>query len=458
MNRREWLRTAAAAGSARALHAAAPRRNIVVLYSDDQRFDTIRALGNNEIRTPNLDRLVRNGTTFTHTYVMGGMMGAICVPSRAMLMAGQGLHHVHASIIQPDKSPENAKRPFNLFPEELRKAGYHTHGIGKWHNGPRLFARCFSGGDNIFFGGMGDQNAMPVQDFDPSGEYPKSRIRPSGKNATDLFADSAVKFIREYRGEKPFLLYTAFTSPHDPRTAPKRFHDLYSPDKVRLPANFMAQHPFDNGELKVRDELLASFPRTPEEIRRHIADYYAMITHLDAQVGRIIDAVEQSGRARDTLIVFAGDNGLAVGQHGLMGKQNVYEHSVRVPLVVSGPGFEQGRKREDFRYNMDICPTVLEAAGVEVPRSVEGRSLSKPSGRDSMYFAYRNFQRAVRTRDWKLIRYTVDGKETIQLFHISEDPHELKNIADKYPDRVRELTALLADWMKKTDDPLLPAV
>ena len=453
INRREFL-GAAALGAAT---AAEKRPNMLILFSDDQRHNTIRALGNPEIQTPRLDALCRQSTAFSHAFIMGGTQGAVCVPSRAMLLSGQTLFHAHQAL-----TPGQPPRPFVMFPEYFRQKGYEAFGIGKWHNGERLYARCFTGGENIFFGGMSEHRQVPVADFDPSGEYPKAKRRTAEGFSAELFAGSAIRFLRGYRGEKPFLLYVAFTSPHDPRTPPEEYLKMYPPERIALPKNFLPEHPFDNGDMKLRDEQLAPWPRTPEIIRQHIAAYYGMITHLDAQIGRVLEALDASGHGGNTIVVFAGDNGLAVGQHGLLGKQNIYEHSVRVPLMIRAPGLPGGRVSRSFCYLLDVFPTLCELSGLPVPETVEGRSVTaalknpKARLRDTLFFAYRQFQRGVRTDRWKLARYSVAGKQTTQLFDLRNDPWETRNLAGEpgQARRVRELTALLKAWMKRTDDPL----
>ncbi len=438
----------------------AKRPNVLFLFTDDQRFSTLNALNNPEVRTPNLDNLVRRGTAFTHSCIMGGTIGAVCAPSRAMLMTGQTLFHVNDTIVAPQQYPGRPKKPFVMFPEAMRGAGYATFGTGKWHNGPKLFARCFDRGENIFFGGMSDHLKVPVHDFDPTGEYPKSRIHLGGKFSSELFADSVIKFLRGYKEDRPFLAYTAFTAPHDPRMAPKDFADLYPPDKIAVPRNFMPEHPFDNGEMKVRDEQLAPWPRTPQIVREHLAAYYAMITHVDYHIGRVLKALEETGHAQDTIVVFAADNGLAVGQHGLLGKQNLYDHSVRVPLVIGGPGLAQARRADTLCYLLDIFPTLCNLTSLPVPKEVEGRSLMpslkdpKARVRDSVFLAYRDFQRGVRTDRWKLIEYNVGGKRTTQLFDLQNDPAETRNLSGAQPARVTEMRALLRKWQKEVDDPL----
>lgn len=426
---------------------AADRPNVLFLFSDDQRHDTIHALGNDEVRTPNLDKLVEGGFTFTHAFCMGSTVDAVCQPSRAMLLTGRTLYH----------APRLIPKDVPLWPEEMRKAGYVTFGTGKWHNGPEAFARGFSAGGAIFIGAMSDHRMVPVHDFDPSGKYDKKDLHVGEEFSTELFADAAVKFLKEYKEDKPFFLYAAFTAPHDPRTPPKEFAELYDPAKLSVPKNFLPVHPFNNGDLKVRDELLAAWPRTPEMIRRHTADYYGMISHLDAQVGRILEALDKSGKAKNTIVIFSSDHGLALGQHGLLGKQNLYDCSMRPPLIIKGPGIPKG-KSDVLCYLLDLFPTVGELTGVKMPEGVEGKSLvpvlgGKEKGvRDSLFLAYREVQRAVRTERWKLIRYVQVNKT--QLFDLEKDPHEITDLADdpKQADRGKELLKQLEEWQKKVDD------
>lgn len=460
MTRRDLLKLGSVAAVTRG-QTPPKRPNILVLFTDDQRFDTVHALGNSEVRTPNMDRLVRNGVSFTQAGIMGGTVGAVCAPSRAMLMTGQTLFHVDRNIVRPERDGAREPRPFHLFPEWFRQNGYETFATGKWHNGEKLFSRCFSAGENIFFGGMSDHLRVPVADFDPSGAYPEAKRHTGGNFSSELFSDSAIRFLKDRPRGKPFLAYVAYTAPHDPRMAPREFAQLYPPSKIALPRNFMPRHPFDNGEMQIRDEALAPWPRTPEMVREHIAAYYAMITHLDAQIGRVLDALAESGEAGNTIVLFAGDNGLALGQHGLLGKQNLYEHSVRVPLVIGGPGVPKGRRSGALCYLYDIFPTLCDLTGLPTPETVEGSSLTPVLGgrskqvRDSMFFAYREFQRAAKMDGHKLIEYAVKGRRTTQLFDLGKDPWEMNDLSGSaaHAARVRDLRDSLRAWMRKTDDP-----
>jgi len=463
VSRRDLILTSASLLAARRSPAAAgPRPNVLFLLADDQTFRSLHALNNSQIQTPNLDKLMQRGTTFTHACIMGGTVPAICMPSRAMLLTGQTLFHVTDSIVQPKAARKREKKPFALFPEVFRQAGYETYGIGKWHNGPPLFARCFNHAANVFFGGMTDHLTLEVADYDPSGEYPAAKRHPGGQFSSELFSDSAIHFLNDHPKEKPFLMYVAYTAPHDPRMPPKEYAALYNPDRIEVPPNFLPQHPFDNGELHVRDEELAPFPRTQDRIRHEIADYYGMITHLDAQICRVLATLDKNGLKDSTYVVFAADNGLAVGQHGLLGKQNLYDHSIRVPLIVAGPGIFQGEKREGLCYLLDLFPTLCEWAGLPTHPSVEGRNLvpmlrsSRNKGRQSVFLAYRNVQRGIRTDDWKLIRYNAGGQQRLQLFDLRNDPWEMRDLASsaKYAGQIRNLDAELKQWMRTVDDPV----
>ena len=431
--------------------------NVLFLFADDQRAGEIAALGNPYIETPNLDRLVREGTAFTNAYVMGSDRPAVCAPSRAVLMTGRTLFHA----MDEDEGYAAIPEAYVILPERLREAGYRTFGTGKQHNGRAVFARGFTDAANVFFGGMSDHYAVPLHAFDSTGAYPDSAAFFIERHSSALFSDAAVEFLEGYDGAAPFFMYVSYTAPHDPRTAPEDYHARYDPSALPLPGNFLPEHPFDNGELKIRDEQLAPWPRTPEIVRDHLADYYAMITHLDAEVGRVLDALEASGEADNTLIVFAGDNGLAVGQHGLLGKQNLYEHSVGVPLLFKGPGVPAGETRDAFALLTDVYPTLVELLGLSVPETVEGKSLvpvlrdPRADVREALPFAYRGFQRGLRDGRLKLIEYAVGGNRHTQLFDLEQDPWELKNLADRaaYAEDLARLRRELLRWKSRLNDP-----
>jgi len=445
------------------------RPNILFVLTDDQRFDAIRALGNSDIRTPNLDTLVETGAVYRNAYIMGGTCPAVCMPSRNMLMTGRSLFRVggEAGELIP---PEHV-----TLPELLRRNGYRTHHVGKWHQDRASFHRSFCGGSRIFgftpgwYVQYGGHWNVAVHDFDPTGEYPedvgyllgadkKSKLPLvpglGGVHSSEMFSDAAIEFLdRHADGDdgQPFFLYLSYVAPHDPRQAPEEYERRYDACNLPTPPNYLERHPFDNGELDVRDEMLDGWPRRPHAIRRHLADYYACIEHLDAQVGRVMRTVKQNGMEDDTLIVFASDNGLGIGSHGLMGKQNLYEHSVRVPLIFAGPGIPAAEQRDDLCYLHDVFPTLCDLVGLPTPNSVEGESVANsmlrgvPGGRQHLYHAYRGVQRAVRDGRFKLIEYVTDDGRHTQLFDLATDPNEKENLAGRkeWTDTVKGLRSHL---------------
>jgi arylsulfatase A-like enzyme len=404
--------------------AAAKRPNVLFLFTDDQRADTVAALGNPHILTPNLDRLVQSGLVFHNTYCMGSTMPAVCLPSRTMMLSGRSLFHI-----------ENRGEEAASFPKSMSGAGYFTYHHGKRSNTPHDIHRAF------------DQS-----------RYLKDReVRESGYPGKEV-ADRAVAFLQNYDEERPFFMYLAFAGPHDPRQANAEYLAKYNVGSMLLPANYLPLHPFDNGEMTVRDERLAPWPRAEQVVREHLRDYYAVITHMDAQIGRVLNTLEEIGEYENTLIVFSSDHGLAVGSHGLMGKQNLYEHSMRVPLVFSGPGIPQGKSASAFAYLFDIFPTVCDLVGTDVPTEIDGVSFapvirgSSSTGRETIYTAYREVQRGVRRGRWKLLRYPKINRS--QLFDLEADPHEQNDLSENpgQRERVVAMSALLEQQRQANSD------
>ncbi len=456
-------------GSACALRAeqqVSPRRpNILFLLADDQRPDTIHALGNPRIRTPHLDRLVREGTVFTRAIVAV----PICVASRAEILTGRnGL--------------DNGRHDFGFTPkpgvtswaQAFHQAGYETCYVGKWHTRGRPHQYGYVRTEGLYGGGGGKFPLTYPQDWkgqDVTGyrgwvfQTSEGRLLPEKgvgltPNISEAFADAAIRFLSEPR-EQPFFLHVNFTAPHDPLFVPHGYETMYSADQMRLPKNFLPEHPFDHGNKKGRDEMLFGWPRTVEETTRALAVYYAVISHLDAQVGRILQTLEQTGQLEHTIVIYSSDHGLAMGSHGLRGKQNMYEHSVGVPLIFRGPGIAPHRTTAAQCYLRDLFPTTCEYAGIAAPQTVQGRSL-KPilDGQsqqiyEAVYAHFRDTQRMIRTSRWKYIVYPQVNKE--QLFDLQADPEERTNLIDQ-PETTQVLSRLqkqLNAWRKQHADPTL---
>jgi len=422
---------------------AAAKHNVLFLFADDQRADTIAALGNPVIRTPSLDLLARGGIAFNRAYMQGGMNAATCMPSRAMLLSGQSLFRIDERLMRDE-----------TWPAAFGRAGYTTFMSGKWHNGAASLPRSFQIARSVFVGGMTDPMRAKLGDM-KDGRLGKPQIAP--KHACEIFADEAIRFLKEHKGG-PFFCYVPFDAPHDPHIVPEDFPIRYDPETIPVPPNFLPQHPFDNGEMAIRDELLLPWPRTPDNVRALIAEYYRYISYLDAQIGRVLDALQASPFAKDTIVVFAADSGVARGSHGLIGKQNAYEHSMRVPLIISGPGIAAGKTTEAMCYLFDVMPTLGALCGVPAPAGSEGldfsatlRDPSRPA-RHRILLAYKTAQRALRDERWKLLRFPLVDRTL--LFDLQTDPSETINLAgmDGHAQKVVELTAAMEEEMRQFGD------
>lgn len=433
------------AGLMLACTAQAQPPNVLLLLADDQRPDTISAHGNPYIRTPNLDRLAAEGFSFRRAYCLGSQGGAVCVPSRAMLNTGKSYFR-----IPMDMSGETT------LGQLLGRNAFTTFATGKWHNGRESWLKSFQLGRNIMFGGMSDHLKVPIVDLGPDGQL--YREREGVRFSSTLFADATIEFLRNYRDERPFLAYVAFTAPHDPRNPPPKYRRIYYRNPPPVPPNFAPQHPFNNGHMTGRDESLGPWPRTKTVVQDQLSEYYGLITHLDRQVGRILRELRAGPHGSNTVVVYTADHGLAVGSHGLLGKQNLYEHSMGAPLIFSGPGIPKGRDSSAFCYLLDIFPTLCSVLGIETPAGVDGLDLSSiwrgdnTSVRSSIFTSFRNLMKAVRTDRWKLIRYPKINHT--QLFDLENDPHETRNLsqAAAQSGRIGELTSLMREWQEKVGD------
>jgi arylsulfatase A-like enzyme len=472
MNRRSFLKSAALGAGLVGLGGCSKmftqrKPNILFIFADDLAFDTINSMGYTDVETPNLDRLVRSGVTFTRAYNMGAWHGAVCVASRTMLNTGRFLWE--ARDLEPEL--KNEQQGGRFWSQYMKRAGYDTYMSGKWH---------VKGIDpNDIFDhvrdvrpGMPNQTPegynRPIEDqpdvWKPWDES-KEGFWKGGTHWSEVLGNHAVDFINQAKDkDDPFFMYLAFNAPHDPRQSPKEYVDKYPIDKVPLPKNYMPLYPDKEamgcGE-GLRDERLAPFPRTEYAVKVNRQEYYAIITHMDAQVGRILDALEASGKADDTYIFFTADHGLAVGHHGLMGKQNMYDHSVRVPLMVVGPKIKKNSTIETPAYLQDVMATSLELAGAEKPEHIDFNSLlpiisgEKKKNYDLIYGGYMNLQRMVCDGDYKLIYYPTINKSI--LYNLKDDPLEMKDLADdpKYSAKVVELKTKLQHLQKEMGDPLL---
>lgn len=407
------------------------RPNVLFLFADDMRADSIAALGNPTVKTPNLDTLVKRGFAMRNAYCLGGNSAAVCTPSRNMLLSGKAFFR-WKDFAPPKKTrPKGGIAPGDgpNFPLSMKAAGYFTYHHGKKGNTAPLIQAKF------------DVDKYLAND---------EAERRSGEPGQEI-VDDAIKFVRERPADaKPFFMYLAFGNPHDPRVAAKKYLDQYDRDAIPLPKNYRPQHPFDNGEMTVRDEKLLPWPRTEADVRRTLHEYYATITALDFHIGRLLESLRQAGQLDNTIILFSADQGIAVGSHGLLGKQNLYDAGMKAPLIFTGPGIPHGESSA-LVYLLDIYPTICDLVGATQPEGIDGLSFEpvisgqSKTARRELFLSYLGVQRALRDERWKLIRYP--QVNVTQLFDLQADPDERHNLADQpaHQDRVQLMLARLAE-------------
>jgi len=474
MNRRNFLRLTSAATGGLFLGCnvltGKKQANILFLFADDQSFRALHSYGNHEIKTSNLDRLAVQGVRFTHAYNMGSWSGAVCMPSRMMLNTGRFLWNCKNA--PAEQFPKGL-----LWSQRMGTAGYRTYMAGKWH---------------VFYNGDWEKKVEPAEIFDVVGtlrpgmpdqtlegydrpndendqkwlpwDKSKGGYWEGGKHWTEVLGDETINFLEQAsKDEKPFFIYSAFNAPHDPRQSPKEFVDMYPSDNISTPKNFLAEYPYKDEigcSKDLRDEKLAPFPRTEYAIKVNRQEYYAIITHLDKQIGLILDKLEELGQDENTYVFFTADHGLACGQHGLLGKQNLYDHSVRVPFLVSGPGLKKGIQCTTPIYLQDVMPTALEIASAE-REGVDFKSLmplirgKSDQHYDSIYGAYMNLQRMITKDGFKLLYYP--QVSVYRLFDLKQDPYEVNDLAEKseYSSKLEELKTALVELQKEMNDPML---
>ena len=450
--------------------------NIVFIITDDQSYSAVGALGNDLIQTPNIDRLAARGTTFTHAYNMGGWNGAICTASRAMIISGRSLWRANEFRKKwIDKDEEALSQTWGRM---MKEAGYQTYMTGKWHvNAPA--AEVFDLALNVRPGMPGDAwehhemmdkirndvkddesnlaEVMPLGYFRPKNEMDQSWIPydtvhggfwEGGLHWSEVIKNDAFQFIETAKkSSDPFFMYLAFNAPHDPRQAPKEFLDIYPIESIPLPESYLPEYPYRNemgNDPTLRDEVLAPIPRSPYAVRKHIQEYYAIITHLDEQIGAITKKLEREGVMDNTIIFFTSDHGLSVGKHGLLGKQSMFDHSMRVPLIIAGKDIPKGGVIHNDVYLQDVMATSLELAGITRPDFLDfhsfldlAKGMTDKHHYDGIYGAYMNLQRMIRKDGYKLILYPDIQKKL--LFDLDSDPEETTNLAtDQNYNRIQE--------------------
>lgn len=468
------------------LHAAESRPpNILFIIADDQSpFDLKVYDSDSALETPTIDRLAAEGMVIDGAYHMGSWSGAVCTPSRTMVMTGRTLWHL------PGGNPRANDRKYvpadiaaQTMPAVFNTAGYDTMRTCKQGNSYPAANRLFS----------------VVHDAIKRGATDDTGSAWHAERVLDYLTE------RESAADAdPFLIYLGFSHPHDTRDGTPALlakygavnHEdssslpLSNAKQPALPANYLPKHPFDNSHMDVRDEVAVSGVWTNRDettIRNELGREFACSENIDVQIHRVLKKLEEMGELENTYVFYCADHGMAIGRHGLQGKQNLYEHTWRIPLVVKGPGIQSGTRALGNVYLLDVLATMCDLVGIEPPRTCEGKSFAevlrgeRATIRDAVYGCYCGGQkpgmRCVRRGDWKLIRYeTADGSAETQLFNLRDNPHELllehhnpevvsltgcaptpeqRNIASDpaFAGKLEELNQLLIEKMRELDDP-----
>jgi choline-sulfatase len=445
------------------LASAADKPNLLFLFADDMTWKIVNALSDEDIDTPNLDRLAERGTVFTHAYNSGGWHGAVCVASRTMLNTGFQLWRAQKSEKTLKKEFPDRKRAWSQL---LSSAGYRTCLSGKWHI-ELPTGRVFDEVRNVrpgMPGSVKEAYERPVEGrpdpWDPA-DRSLGGFWKGGKHWSEVIVDDFEAFM-DSEDERPWFMYLAFNATHDPRQSPQEYLDLYPLERMKMPKNFLPVYPYRNpmaAPQSLRDEMLAPSPRTGFAVKTHRREYHALASHMDAQIGRILDELAKSPDADNTVICFTADHGLGCGEHGLMGKQNMYDHSVRVPFILAGPGIPKGGKLDAPIYLQDVMPTFLRLAGAEVPGDVDFQSLlplleGKGEPREQVFGAYREHQRMLTRGGRKLILYPKAG--IARVYDLEADPDETKDLITTPEGQAiaKELFPLLLAEMDRQGDAL----
>ena len=475
------------------------RPNILFIISDDQDAETLDFYGDKSCDTPVIDQLSKDGISLTSAYHMGSYRAAVCTPSRIMLMTGRNLwetegynvnypplNYIH-DVEKNYKKIDSLDPSYHSLPSVFKRNGYYTFRTSKRGNSYE--------GANLLFDERYDKTNRENNDLDGNKWHADKVIEYFEKRKTEL-------------NKKPFMVFLGFSHPHDPRRGKKKLLEKYgasNPDPPKrinskspvVPINYLPSHPFPYGDPDIRDENSVEgvyLSRSESTIRNEKGKDFACIEDMDFQIGRVLEALKETGEYENTYIFFTSDHGIAIGKHGLMGKQNLYEHSWKIPFVVSGPEIKKNTEAKGNIYLLDVLPTLCEIAGITIPETVDGISFNKVlrgkknKVRNVLYGAYsggfKPGMRSIKKGNWKLIKYDVmDGAFTMprkvqvnQLFNLNKNPNELLiehqnksviaitkntpknnqvNLAEnpRYKSRLQKMEKLLFSEMKKVGDP-----
>ncbi len=441
---------------------SADRPNVLFIIVDDQSPFDLKIYNPDSIcDTPTISKLAEEGMVLDGAYHMGSFSGAVCTPSRHMVMTGRTVWHL-PNWKKGEHCPDDIEE--NVMAEVFNRAGYDT------------MRTCKKG------------NSYAAANAKFQVVHDASKRGGTAETGSAWHGERVLEYLEEWeatRDEDPFLIYFGFSHPHDTRDGTPELLAKYgavnhtdknslpptNDKQPPLPVNYLPEHPFPHGHPGLRDEVAVSgvWERRDEAtIRNELGREFACNEYIDQQIARVLKKLDAMGELENTYVVYTSDHGIAIGRHGLQGKQNLYQHTWRVPYIVKGPGIEPGRATGNS-YLLDSLPTICDLAGIEIPESVEGKSLKpvllgkQDAVRDVLYGTYsggtKPGMRSVKKGDWKLIKYDVlDGTvHETQLFNLAENPNENldQDLAEnpEYADKLAEMEALLLSEMRRLDDP-----
>ena len=416
--------------------------NVLILYADDWRHDTLGVAGNPVVKTPNLDQLASQGMRFTQNCVTT----SICGISRASLFTGQWMSRHGNQSFKPWKTDWS-----ETYPGLLRDSGYYVGHVGKWHNG-----------------------RLPAEHFDFSRSYYGTHwiTKPDGSkiHVTQKNENDAMDFLKSRPTDKPFCLTVAFFATHAEDSHPQQFlpqpesMQLYQDIKIPVPVN-ATQQSFERLPDFVGNEKNEGRNRwhwrfdTPEKYQTMMKNYYRLATEVDTTCGRILAELKKQGAAENTLVIFTTDNGYYHAEHGLADKWYPHQESIRVPLIIRDPRMPQevvGQTNDEFTLNVDLAPTILAAAGIKAPETMQGTDITplylsktKPQWRDEFFYEHPMLRstdfipasEALVRKDWKYFYWPEFDRE--QLFNLKNDPIEENDLAAN-PEHAAQLSEMRA--------------
>lgn len=433
------------------LRAEDRRPNIVFMFTDDQPQSCLGFIGNEHIQTPNMDRLAAKGTFFNNAFVTT----AICCSNRACILTGQ---YMLRHGIKDFRKPLTAEAFRKTYPALLREAGYRTSYLGKYAIG--------ANSEEL------RHLSLPESEFDQWYGFPQSinfrqEVDGEARYLTEVMTDKAVEFLRSATDDQPFCLTVAFKEPHGPfNFFDPAVPDIYHAAQIPPPASFSLED-FEAQPLFLRESLNGdasrSWFKSPESYQRSVRTFYRTVTRADIAVGVILDELQRLGLDENTVVIFSSDHGSLLGAHGLSGKWIMYEDSIRVPLIIYDPrlhGEQGGNRLDQMALSIDLAPTMLSLAGIEIPDGMQGKNLmpllqgDSVPWRSSWYYEHVYDtdpprspiakSEGVRTQRWKYIRYPETEPRYEQLFDLETDPLEQNNLAG-VPAHAARLAKLRAD-------------